>query len=108
MLTQVVQYRTRLRYGMQGIVPTVVMVTNPTVQYALYEWGCNVWRRRHERSAKPKALSSGEVLTISALAKLGATLATYPILVVKNRIQVHTICLLFETSSIAILCPPTE
>jgi adenine nucleotide transporter 17 len=76
---------------MQGIVPTLVMVINPTVQYALYEWGCNLWRRRHARSAKSKALSSGEVLTVSALAKLGATLATYPILVVKNRIQVLAI-----------------
>jgi hypothetical protein len=45
------------------------------------------------QSALKKTLSSGEVFTISALAKLGATLATYPLLVVKNRIQV-CLCLL--------------
>lgn len=75
--------------AVQGIVPTLVMVVNPTVQYALYEWGCNLWRRRRGPALQRKALNSAEVFGISALAKLGATLLTYPLLVVKNRIQVR-------------------
>jgi solute carrier family 25 (peroxisomal adenine nucleotide transporter), member 17 len=89
---------------MQGIVPTLVMVINPTVQYAMYEWGCNLWRRRRVQSARQKTLSSGEVFTISALAKLGATLATYPLLVVKNRIQV---CLSSAFWHLQAVCRPT-
>ena len=78
-----------MRAAAQGIVPTLVMVVNPTVQYALYEWGCNLWRRRRGLAMRRQALNSAEVFGISALAKLGATLLTYPLLVVKNRIQVR-------------------
>jgi solute carrier family 25 (peroxisomal adenine nucleotide transporter), member 17 len=72
----------------QGIVPTLVMVANPTVQYALYEWLTNLWRRRQPMTARKQPLGSLSIFLLSALAKLGATLATYPLLVVKNRIQV--------------------
>ena len=73
---------------MQGIVPTLVMVVNPTIQYALYEWGTNLWRHRQPLAARAQPLGSVAVFVVSALAKLGATLATYPLQVVKSRIQV--------------------
>ena len=65
------------------------MVSNPTIQYMLYEWGAQWWRRPSKGKASAGAnLTALEVFLISALAKLGATLCTYPLLVVKNRVQV--------------------
>ena len=90
---------------MQGVVPSLVMVANPAVQYALYEWLTALARRRaapraagaaalptSARAPRPIVLSSGAVFALSALAKLGATLVTYPLLVVKNRIQARCHC----------------
>jgi solute carrier family 25 (peroxisomal adenine nucleotide transporter), member 17 len=74
---------------MQGIVPTLVMVANPTIQYALYEWLTALWRRRRSARSSARPLGSAPIFLLSALAKLGATLATYPLLVVKNRVQVR-------------------
>jgi adenine nucleotide transporter 17 len=94
------------------------MVANPTLQYILYEalaarcaaaagarraaaaaaahGGGGGTRRRQgggagqlpAAAARPAALAAGHVFLLSAVAKLGATLATYPLLVVKNRLQV--------------------
>jgi hypothetical protein len=65
------------------------MVANPTIQYMLYEWGAQWWRRpSKDKSSVGANLSAIEVFVISAVAKLGATLCTYPLLVVKNRVQV--------------------
>jgi solute carrier family 25 (peroxisomal adenine nucleotide transporter), member 17 len=76
---------------LQGTVPSLIMVANPTIQYMLYEWGAQWWRRGSlTKAAKATQLSAGEVFLISGLAKLGATLATYPLLVIKNRAQVRT------------------
>lgn len=71
----------------------MIMVSNPTIQYMLYEWGAQWWRRPSKGKASAGAnLSSFEVFLISAMAKLGATLSTYPLLVVKNRVQVCYSC----------------
>jgi len=64
----------------KGVGPSLIMVCNPTLQYGLYEW--LVARLGH----KP---SRGEVFGLASLAKVGATLVTYPILVVKSRLQVE-------------------
>lgn len=66
------------------------MVANPTIQYMLYEWGAQWWRRPSKgvKTSAGANLTSIEVFLISAVAKLGATLLTYPLLVVKNRVQV--------------------
>eukprot|EP00892_Ulva_mutabilis_P006352 jgi/Ulvmu1/4089/UM019_0068.1 len=80
-----------LRALWRGTVPSLIMVINPTIQYALYELGTKLWRQRRGGQVTlpgpPAALSSGEVFVLASLAKLGATLATYPLLVVKNRTQ---------------------
>lgn len=80
------------QWAYKGVVPSLIMVCNPTVQYVLYEWlmaRLRQWKVakkvKNEESLKPTAI---EVFFISALAKLGATLVTYPILLVKSRLQV--------------------
>ncbi|KAK9814416.1 hypothetical protein WJX72_005617 [[Myrmecia] bisecta] len=72
----------------RGVLPSLLMVTNPTVNYVLLEWllaRLVAWRRRATgKVTKPNAL---EVFAMSALAKLGATMVTYPLLLVKARLQ---------------------
>ncbi|GBF90522.1 peroxisomal nicotinamide adenine dinucleotide carrier protein [Raphidocelis subcapitata] len=75
----------------RGLWPSLVMVSNPTIQFVLYEWLASRLRdlRRPAAAAlgrKPR-LSTADVFLVSAAAKVGATLATYPMLVVKSRMQ---------------------
>ena len=97
----------------QGVVPSLVMVSNPAMQYgafilisvrairlsvfcftALYETVADGYRRarckrRLTRGAANtnanEELSAWEVFAAASLAKLGATVVTYPILLVKSR-----------------------
>ncbi|KAF8065929.1 hypothetical protein HT031_002990 [Scenedesmus sp. PABB004] len=91
----------------KGLAPSMVMVVNPTIQYILYEslvaraleWQARARRRRGRggahalrggdgAGAKPGlALGPLDIFVLSAFAKIGATLVTYPLLVVKNRLQ---------------------
>ena len=85
--------------------PSLIMVANPTIQYMLYEWGAQWWRRPSKgvKTSAGANLTSIEVFLISAVAKLGATLLTYPLLVVKNRVQVcHPCCCIGLVSSIVV------
>lgn len=68
----------------QGLTPSLIMVSNPALQYAFYETSSR-WRLR--RSGK-STLSAAEVFVLGAIAKFGATMATYPLMVVKSRLQV--------------------
>ena len=65
------------------------MVINPTIQYAFYEWLLAARARvRQERTGKaPRRPSAGEVFLLSAFAKAGATILTYPLLTVKTRMM---------------------
>lgn len=73
-----------------GCGASLVMVINPTLQYALYEWlsaaRARVVARRGGSSParRPTAL---EVFMLSAVAKAGATVVTYPLLMVKTRMM---------------------
>ncbi|KAI8471783.1 MAG: mitochondrial carrier [Monoraphidium minutum] len=74
-----------------GLRPSLVMVVNPTIQYVLYEWMAARLRALRRpaaaaRGRKPR-IGAADVFALSALAKVGATLATYPLLVIKNRLQ---------------------
>lgn len=72
----------------KGIVPTLIMVCNPSIQFMIYE--TSLKRLKAKRAANNPAfknVSAWEVFLLGALAKLGATLATYPLLVVKSRLQ---------------------
>lgn len=93
-----------LRALWRGVAPSLVMVSNPTFNYMFFEWiAARMVVAKSKRlnaggDLKPLAnstskLGAGEVFLASALAKLGATLVTYPILLVKARLQsanVHT------------------
>jgi adenine nucleotide transporter 17 len=91
----------------KGLGPSLLLVVNPAIQYALYEWllaGARARKvakaaaavrggaapRRGPLSSPPAALarlSATEVFLLSALAKIGATVLTYPMIVVKSRLQ---------------------
>ena len=74
-----------------GVGASLIMVINPTIQYALYEWLMSVRARlairrkkKTRRSSRPSTL---QVFLMSALAKAGATVLTYPMLTVKTRMM---------------------
>ncbi|CAL4929902.1 unnamed protein product [Urochloa decumbens] len=72
----------------KGLVPTLIMVCNPSIQFMIYETLAK--RLQSKRSGKqlPKRnLTAMEVFLLGAIAKLGATVVTYPLLVVKSRLQ---------------------
>ncbi|KAE8684413.1 Peroxisomal nicotinamide adenine dinucleotide carrier [Hibiscus syriacus] len=73
----------------KGIIPTLIMVCNPSIQFMIYE--TLLKRLKEKRSAdnkhELKNVSALEVFLLGALAKLGATVTTYPLLVVKSRLQ---------------------
>ena len=93
----------------RGVVPSLVMVSNPALQYALYETVADGYRRARRRRRRARAglgvgsvksvnksvtstrsndeLSAWEVFAAASIAKLGATVVTYPILLVKSRLQ---------------------
>ena len=76
-------------YG--GLSASLIMVANPALQFAIYET-----LRQKQRGNSNRRNGTATVTTISALdafilgatAKIGATLATYPMLVIKSRLQV--------------------
>jgi len=74
----------------KGVVPTLLMVANPTVQYVIYEW---LRARLAESKIRGRAVtkrptdSAAEIFVMSALAKLGATVMTYPMQLIKSRLQ---------------------
>ncbi|KAG4920255.1 hypothetical protein JHK84_049107 [Glycine max] len=72
----------------KGVLPTLIMVSNPSIQFMLYEAMLAKLRKRRAWSKKgSNGVTALEIFLIGALAKLGATVVTYPILVVKARLQ---------------------
>ncbi|KAG8648814.1 peroxisomal nicotinamide adenine dinucleotide carrier isoform X3 [Manihot esculenta] len=72
----------------KGIFPTLIMVCNPSIQFMIYE--TSLKHLREKRSAIKQGYKNAtalEVFLLGALAKLGATVSTYPLLVVKSRLQ---------------------
>lgn len=73
-----------------GCAASLVMVINPTIQYAIYEWlmSARAQVRRRSLGKKTQARASAlEVFALSALAKLGATILTYPMMTIKTRMM---------------------
>ncbi|XP_073306049.1 peroxisomal nicotinamide adenine dinucleotide carrier-like [Primulina huaijiensis] len=68
----------------KGVFPTLIMVSNPSIQFMLYETLLKRLKKRRKNNSEVTAL---EVFLLGALAKLGATVVTYPLLVVKSRLQ---------------------
>ncbi|KAL2470052.1 Peroxisomal nicotinamide adenine dinucleotide carrier [Abeliophyllum distichum] len=72
----------------KGIIPTLIMVCNPSIQFMIYETSLKYLRaKRATRKQHLKDITALEIFLLGALAKLGATVSTYPLLVVKSRLQ---------------------
>ncbi|KAL5581622.1 hypothetical protein UlMin_014064 [Ulmus minor] len=72
----------------KGIIPTLIMVCNPSIQFMIYETSLKHLKARHAAKKQgSKNVAAFEVFLLGALAKLGATVSTYPLLVVKSRLQ---------------------
>jgi len=72
----------------KGVFPTLIMVSNPSIQFMIYESLLKkVTEKRVVNSRGLKHVSATEVFLLGAIAKLGATVMTYPLLVVKSRLQ---------------------
>ncbi|KAG0359409.1 MAG: mitochondrial carrier domain-containing protein [Linnemannia gamsii] len=64
----------------QGVMPALILVANPIIQYTVFE-------KIKARIAKTRALSSFDFFLLGAVSKLAATSITYPYIVVKSRMQ---------------------
>ena len=83
----------------RGVVPSLIMVSNPALQYAFYESASDAFRRRRAKTQRKvagsipsgardsRSLTAWEVFVAASLAKMGATVLTYPVLLVKTRLQ---------------------
>jgi len=72
-----------------GVTASLVMVINPTIQYAMYEWlvSLNKNMKKGLHKSKTDRLSTFEIFILSALSKAGATVMTYPLMTVKTRMM---------------------
>ncbi|KAL6531043.1 hypothetical protein OROHE_014112 [Orobanche hederae] len=67
-------------------------VSNPAIQFMLYETFLKKLKRRRLSSSKgTNDVTALEIFLLGALAKFGATVLTYPVLVVKSRLQAKQI-----------------
>ncbi|KAM3314762.1 hypothetical protein ACQJBY_033511 [Aegilops geniculata] len=67
---------------------TLQAVCNPSIQFMIYETlSKHLKSKRSGKRFPKKNITAMEVFLIGAMAKLGATLVTYPLLVVKSRLQ---------------------
>eukprot|EP00245_Coleochaete_scutata_P006007 TRINITY_DN20111_c0_g1_i1.p1 TRINITY_DN20111_c0_g1~~TRINITY_DN20111_c0_g1_i1.p1 ORF type:complete len:371 (+),score=75.94 TRINITY_DN20111_c0_g1_i1:110-1222(+) len=72
----------------KGVIPTLVMVSNPSIQFMVYETlRAQLTKTRLANRAGVKYVSATETFGIGAIAKLVATVITYPLLVIKARLQ---------------------
>ncbi|KAL0436789.1 UNVERIFIED_CONTAM: Peroxisomal nicotinamide adenine dinucleotide carrier [Sesamum radiatum] len=72
----------------KGLIPTLIMVCNPSIQFMIYETLLKRLRTRRVANRQgSKNVTALEIFLVGAVAKLGATVCTYPLLVVKSRLQ---------------------
>lgn len=67
----------------KGVLPALVLVMNPILQYTIFEQLKNMLERRRKRSVTPQ-----DAFVLGALGKLVATALTYPYITVKSRLHV--------------------
>eukprot|EP00250_Pteridium_aquilinum_P003931 c14194_g1_i1 orf=218-1318(-) len=81
-------YEAGLKGFWKGVLPTLIMVSNPSIQFMLYEGMLKQLRKKRASNLKGLTnVTALEVFLLGAIAKLGATVTTYPLLVVKSRLQ---------------------
>ncbi|KAF0914019.1 hypothetical protein E2562_026397 [Oryza meyeriana var. granulata] len=74
------------------VVPTLIMVSNPAIQFMLYETLLKKLKKKRVSNLKgADGMTALEIFLLGAVAKLGATAVTYPLLVVKARLQAKQI-----------------
>jgi len=66
-----------------GIVPALILVINPVIQYTAFEQLRNLVLKKKEK------LGALDIFILGAVAKLCATVSTYPYTVVKSRMQLR-------------------
>jgi adenine nucleotide transporter 17 len=66
-----------------GVVPALVLVINPILQYTLFEQMKNAYERRQKKNITPQV-----AFVLGALGKLFATSVTYPYITVKSQMHV--------------------
>lgn len=78
----------------KGLAPNLILVVNPAVQYMAYEWliqrHTTLKQRRRAKAGLATGrvkLTAGEVFLLGASAKIAATIVTYPMIVIKSRLQ---------------------
>ncbi|KAJ0984080.1 hypothetical protein J5N97_002436 [Dioscorea zingiberensis] len=72
----------------KGVIPTLIMVSNPSIQFMIYETLLKRLKKKRSLSGKgADGVTALEIFLLGAIAKLGATVVTYPLLVVKSRLQ---------------------
>ncbi|XP_026389587.1 peroxisomal nicotinamide adenine dinucleotide carrier-like [Papaver somniferum] len=72
----------------KGVGPTLLMVSNPSIQFMIYETLLKKLKARRALIGKANSgVTALETFLLGAAAKLGATVMTYPLLVVKSRLQ---------------------
>jgi len=90
-LTRAIYAEGGVRAFWKGVLPSLLLVSNPVVQFAVYEWIMARVLARGALAAGPgrraPAPAASTVFAAGATAKLMATLTTYPILVIKSRQQ---------------------
>lgn len=71
-------------YG--GLVPSLILVSNPALQFMIYE----SLKRRMSRGSESKALSSSNYFIIGAISKCISTVLTYPLQLVQSKLRYGT------------------
>ncbi|KNE57974.1 hypothetical protein AMAG_04805 [Allomyces macrogynus ATCC 38327] len=71
----------------QGLIPALILVINPIIQYTVFEQARGRLEKIRRTSGGSGVLSSFDIFLLGALAKLTATGVTYPYLIVKSRMQ---------------------
>ena len=72
----------------KGLGPALLLVSNPTIQYGVFEKLSIILRAA--KAAKSAGLTSLEIFFLSAIAKVCSTLCTYPYIMAKTTLQSQT------------------
>ncbi|EGG16420.1 transmembrane protein [Cavenderia fasciculata] len=68
-----------------GLVPALILVSNPSIQFVSYEKLKSLWKR--QSGSTSNRLGGLEIFILALVAKLIAGVTTYPYLLVKSRLQ---------------------
>jgi len=70
----------------KGVLPSLILVSNPALTYMILEWFQNLFSE--SANGRKGKMSAGSTFARNAAAKLLATIITYPVMVLKSRLQV--------------------